>query len=101
MDARELGATPDEIQEYGSVLSIWDALRLLQAWAPLVNYARAFVAEIDPYKKSLIVADACEWLAQQTSVQVDNQLVRYVSDLLRTKEGEAFVRFCLFQVGVK
>jgi hypothetical protein len=27
--------------------------------------------------------------------------VRLVSDVLRTKEGEALVRFCLLQVGVK
>jgi hypothetical protein len=101
MDARELGATPDEIQQYGAALSFWDALRLLQKYSPLVNYARAFVGEVDPYKKSLIVADACEWVAQQTDAQLDNQLVRKISDVLRTKEGEELVRFCLFQVGVK
>jgi hypothetical protein len=27
--------------------------------------------------------------------------VRLVSDVLRTKEGESLVRFCLLQVGVK
>jgi hypothetical protein len=101
MDARELGATEPEVQEYGSILSIWDALRLLQRWSPLVNYARSFVGEVDPYKKSLIVSDACEWLARQTDTKLDDQLVRHLADVLRTKEGEALVRFCLYQVGVK
>lgn len=101
MDARELGATPDEMQQYGSALNIWEALRLLQRWSPLVNYARAFVGEVDPFKKTLIVADACDWLAQQTDSTLDNELVRHVSDVLKTKEGEALVRFCLYQVGVK
>ena len=101
MDARELGATPDEITQYGATLSFWDALRLLQKYSPLVNYARAFIGEVDPYKKSLVVADACEWVAQQTDAQLDDELVRRIADVLRTKEGEELVRFCLFQVGVK
>lgn len=101
MDARELGATPDEITQYGNALNIWDALRLLQRWSPLVNYARAFVAEVDPHKKSLIVVDACEWLAQHTDATLDNELVRHVSAVARTKEGESLIRFCLYQVGVK
>jgi len=93
--------TAQEQQEYGSSLNIWQALRLLQTWSPLVNYAREFVATVDPYKKSLVVANACEWLASKTDSTLDDQLVRHVSEVLRTKEGEALVRFCLLQVGVK
>jgi hypothetical protein len=93
--------TAEEQAEYGSTLNIWQALRLLQAWAPLVNYAREFVAAVDPYKKSLVVAQAAEWLAKQTDSPVDDHLVRHVNAVLRTKEGEELVRFCLYQVGVK
>jgi len=101
MDARELGATEPEVQEYGAALSFWDALRLLQRWSPLVQYAREFIAELDPYKKTLIVSDAGEWIAEQTDAELDDELVRHLSDVLKTKEGEALVRFCLYQVGVK
>jgi hypothetical protein len=93
--------TAQEQQQYGSSLTIWQALRLLQTWSPLVNYAREFVATVDPYKKSLVVANACEWLASKTESPLDDQLVRHVSDVLKTKEGEALVRFCLLQAGVK
>jgi hypothetical protein len=99
MPAYEMTAA--EAQEYGNTLNIWQALRLLQTYAPLVNYAREFVATVDPYAKSLIVAQACEWLASKTDATLDDQLVRLVSDVLRTKEGETLVRFCLLQVGVK
>lgn len=101
MDARELGATPDEVTQYGTALSFWDALRLLQKYSPLVNFARGFVGEIDPYKKGIVVADACEWVAQQTDAVLDDELVRHVAAVLKTKEGENLVRFCLYQVGVK
>jgi hypothetical protein len=90
-----------EEQQYGNTLTIWQALRLLQTWSPLVNYAREFVGTVDPYKKSLVVVNACEWLANATDSTLDDQLVRHVSEVLRTKEGEALVRFCLLQVGVK
>ena len=90
-----------EEQQYGNTLTIWQALRLLQTWSPLVNYAREFVATVDPYKKSLVVANACEWLASKTDSTLDDQLVRHVSDVLKTNEGEQLVRFCLLQAGVK
>lgn len=93
--------TAEEAQQYGSTLTIWQALKLLQTWAPLVNYAREFAATADPYKKSLVVSQACEWLASKTDSALDDGLVRHISDVVKTPEGEALVRFCLAQVGVK
>jgi hypothetical protein len=93
--------TPAEEAQYGSTLNIWQALRLLQAWAPLVAYGREFVATTDPYQKSLIVSQACEWLASRTDATLDDHLARHVAAVLRTQEGEALVRFCLLQAGVK
>lgn len=90
--------TADEYAKYGANLTVWDQLRLLQQWAPLVGFGQRFVQEIDPYKKSLVVADAAEWLASMTNAQADDQLVRLLSDVLKTKEGEALVRFMLLQV---
>lgn len=90
--------TPEEAAKYGAGLSIWDQLRLLQSWAPLIGYGQRFVNEIDPHRRALVVADACEWLAAKTSSPLDDQLVRHVGDVLKTKEGEALVRWCLLQV---
>ena len=92
------GATPAELNEYGASLSIWESLRLLQKWSPLINYAREFVGTNDPYKQSLVVADAAEWLASQTNAKADDQLVRLIADILKTQQGEALVRWCLLQV---
>ncbi len=91
------GATQSELDRYGSGLNLWQSLALLQKWSPLLRYGQAFVNEVDPYKKSLVVADATEWLASQTQAKLDDQLVKMISDLLRTKEGEALVRFVLLQ----
>jgi hypothetical protein len=93
--------TAAEEQQYGNTLTIWQALRLLQTWHPLVGYGQRFVQTIDPYGKALVVAEACEWLAAKTDSQLDDQLVRHVAEVLKTKEGEQLVRFCLLQVGLK
>lgn len=90
--------TASEQAEYGNSLNVWQALRLLQTWHPLVAYGQRFVQETDPYKKSLIVAEASEWVASKTDAKMDDQAVKLLADLLRTKEGENLVRWCLLQV---
>ena len=91
-------ATPAELAQYGANLNIWQQLQLLSAWSPLIGYGQRFVNEADPWKRSIIVSEAAEWLASKTKAQADDQLVRLISDLLKTKEGEALVRWCLLQV---
>lgn len=93
--------TAQEQAQYGEGLNIWQAIRLLQTWSPLIAYGQRFVQTVDPYAKGLIVAEACEWLASKTDSTADDQLVRLLADVAKTKEGEALVRFCLAQVGVK
>ena len=90
-------ATPAELEQYGASLSIWQQLALLQAWSPLIGYGQRFINEADPYKRSIIVSEASEWLASKTNAQADDQLVRLLGDLLKTKEGENLVRWCLLQ----
>jgi hypothetical protein len=90
--------TPEEAAKYGAGLSIWDQIRLLQTWAPLIGYGQRFVNEMDPHRRALVAADACEWLAAKTSSPLDDQLVRHIGDVMKTKEGEALLRWCLLQV---
>jgi hypothetical protein len=90
--------TPEEAAKYGAGLSIWDQIRLLQTWAPLIGYGQRLVNEMDPHRRALVVADACEWLAAKTSSPLDDQLVRHIGDVMKTKEGEALLRWCLLQV---
>ena len=90
--------TADEYAKYGNKLSIWDQIRLLQAWAPLIGYGQRFVNEIDPYKRGLVVSDACEWLASKTESPIDDQLVRHLAEVLKTPQGESLVRFALLTV---
>jgi hypothetical protein len=91
-------ATPDELEQYGANLNIWQQIALLQAWAPLIGFGQRFVNAADPYAKAVIVSEACEWVASKTDAALDDQLVKHLSAILKTKEGEALVRWCLLQV---
>jgi hypothetical protein len=93
--------TSAEQAEYGNSLTIWQALRLLQTWHPLISYGQRFVNAIDPYQKGLIVGEAVEWLASKTDSTTDDQLVRHLAAVAKTKEGEQLIRFCLGLAGVK
>jgi hypothetical protein len=96
MEANVYGATPAEVAEYGN-LNLWQSLMLLQKWSPLLKYGQAFMNEADPYKRSIVVADAVEWLASQTKATVDDELVKRLSDVLKTPQGEALVRWIVVQ----
>ena len=90
--------TAEEMDKYGAGLPIWDQIRLFQDWAPMIGYGQAFVNEPDQYKRSLIVADAAEWLAHKTSSTADDKLVHLLADVCKTTQGEALIRFCLLTV---
>ena len=90
-------ATPEELEKYGAGLNIWDQIRLLQTWAPLIGYGQRFIQTADPYAKAVIVSEAAEWVASKTDAKLDDQLVKYLADILKTPQGEALVRFLLTQ----
>lgn len=90
--------TPAEAQRYGDSLSIWQKIALIQAYAPLVGYLQKFATEGDPFKRGLIISDACEWLASKTENRVDDEAVRHIAAVLKTAEGEALVRWVLLQI---
>jgi hypothetical protein len=96
MEANVYGATPSELQQYGN-LNLWQSIMLLQKWSPLINFVRAFLAEGDPYKKSLIVADAAQWGASQTKATLDDEFVKLLAEVVKTPQGEAMARWIVAQ----
>lgn len=82
-------------------LSIWDQLALLQQYAPLLSFGQRIVTEPDNYKKTIIVADALEWLSAKTQTKFDDEAVKLVGDVVKTREFETLVRWILEKAGVK
>jgi hypothetical protein len=92
--------TPEEANRYGASLNIWQQIQLLTTWSPLIGYGQRFMAEPDAYKRSLIVAEACEWLAAKTDARLDDELTKLLGDILKTPQGEALVLWGLSKVAL-
>jgi hypothetical protein len=81
-------------------MNIFDKLRLLAEWSPLLTYMQTLAAEDDIHAKAVIVAEALEWVATRTEIEWDDELASHVSDILVSEEGEAFVRWILEKIQV-
>lgn len=83
---------PQDVPNYEG-LPIWEQIRLLNEWAPLLGFGQRFLAEPDTHRRVLVVTDALEWLAAKTKTTLDDEVVKLVEDVLRTPQGEALVRW--------
>lgn len=80
-------------------LPVWDQIRLLQEWAPLIAYGQRLVSTADPYQKAVIVGDVLEWLASKTATKFDDQLAAHLTAVVKTHEGEALIRLLVSVAG--
>lgn len=78
-------------------MNLFEKLRLLTEYAPLLTYMQDLVAEDDVHAKAVIAADAARWLAEKTDWTWDEELIELVGDILKSDEGEALVRWIVEQ----
>lgn len=90
--------TQSEINQYGASMSWLDQIKLFQEWLPLISFGQRFMLEPDEYVRTIIVADACEWVAHKTNTGIDDQVVTLIASIMKTQQGEALVRFLLAQI---
>lgn len=79
-------------------MSVWDKIRLIQEWSPLVTYIQAFLAASDPHQKAVVVSDACEWMASKSKTTVDDELVSHLAAVLKSPQGESLLRWVLAKI---
>jgi hypothetical protein len=91
--------TPEELDQFGAGLSIWEQLRLFQEWSPLIGFAQRFTLEKDSYARSVVVSEALEWVASKTRSQLDDELVSKVVAIAKTQQGEDLIRWALAKSG--
>jgi hypothetical protein len=82
---------------YGDI-SVWQKIQLIQEWAPLIKYGQDFLIEHDSYKKTVIANDCLEWLASKSKTKLDDELISKIDAILKTKEGEDFVRWVVSKI---
>ena len=83
---------------YGANLSIWDKIRIIQEWSPIATYIQAFLSAKDVNDKAIVVSDAAEWLSSKTQTKFDDELVDHVASILKSPQGEDFLRWVVAKV---
>lgn len=78
--------------------SIFDQIILVQQWVPMIGYGQQLLAENDPYKKAIIVGDAFEWIATKSQTKFDDDVVKMITSLIETPQGEALIRYIVAKV---
>jgi hypothetical protein len=74
-------------------ISIVQQIKLVSEWAPLLAFGQRWLAEKDPGRRVDILGDTAEWLASKTATKFDDQIVSRLFAMLKTSEGEEFVRY--------
>jgi len=88
------------LERRSRTMNLFEKLRLLAEWSPLLTFAQQLAGEDDMHAKAVIVTEAMEWVASRTEVEWDDELASHISDILVSEEGEAFVRWILERMQV-
>lgn len=79
-------------------MSIWEQIALLQQWSPVIGYGQQILAEKDNYKKAVLVGDAMEWIATKSATKIDDDVVKMITSIIETPQGEALIRYIVARV---
>lgn len=78
-------------------MTIFEKLRMLTEYAPILTYMQDLLSEDDIHAKAVIALDAAQWIAEKTDVTWDEELIERVAAILKSEEGEDLVRWILEQ----
>lgn len=73
--------------------SIPEKLRLALEWLPVLQMLPAIAAAEPGKRRAVEVARLCEMLASKTETDVDDRLVRLITDILLTPQGGALIDY--------
>ena len=79
-------------------MSIWQQIALLQQWSPVIGYGQQILAEKDTYNKPRLVGDALEWIATKSATKLDDDVVKMITNIVETPQGEALIRYIVARV---
>jgi hypothetical protein len=80
-----------EEEIYGAGFPLLDRLKLLAEWAPLLAQLQVIGSAQSPHEQAVAIVKTLQWAAGKSTTSLDDETLRHVEAVLRTKEGkEAF-----------
>jgi hypothetical protein len=87
-----------EEEVYGSNMSIFEKLKLLSEWAPLIGRLQVVMGATTPLERATGIVKALQWAAGKSGTTVDDEALFHLEAVLKTSEGQAFFNWVVDQV---
>lgn len=88
----------EPVDIYGANLPIFEKLKLLAEWAPMLGRLQAITSAQTPHAQALAVISAVQWAAGKSSTEVDDEALFHLEAVLRSPEGKAFFEWAAKKV---
>jgi hypothetical protein len=79
-----------EEELYGAGFPLFEKLKLLAEWAPLIARLQAVAGAETPHDRAVAVVKTLQWAAGKSMTEIDDEALVHFEAVLKTPEGKAF-----------
>lgn len=80
----------DDNEIYGAGMPLFEKLRLLAEWAPLLGRLQAVMDSKTPEERALAIVKTLQWAAGKSPNNIDDEALYHLEAVLKSDEGKAF-----------
>jgi hypothetical protein len=79
----------EENESYGAGMPLFDKLKLLAEWAPLLGRFQAVMDASSPQEQAVAIVNALQWAAGKSPTELDDEALEHIEAVLKSPEGAA------------
>lgn len=83
---------------YGAGMPIFEKLKLLAEWAPLLGRLQSVMDAKTPYDQATSIVKTLQWAAGKSATAFDDEALFHLEAVLKTPEGQAFFNWAVDKV---
>jgi hypothetical protein len=88
----------EPVDIYGANFPLFEKLRLLAEWAPLLARLQEVAAAKTPHEQALAAVSVAQWAAGKSETLVDDEMLAHVEAVLKTPAGQEFLEWTLEKI---
>jgi hypothetical protein len=88
----------NEEELYGAGFPLFEKLKLLAEWAPLLARLQSIADAKTPHDQALAIVRTLKWAAGRSMTEVDDEALGHVEAVLATPEGKAALEWAVGKV---
>ena len=87
-----------ETEIYGASFPLFEKLRMLAEWAPLLARLQEVASAKTAHEQALGVVSVAQWAAGKSETLVDDEMLAHVEAVLKTDAGREFLEWTLEKI---